>query len=98
MKYAVHKFRSTIGKAHALKHNEHVLLAYSGGLSSGSMVKLMKEGLDFSESKKIKMVFKPTLVHIDGNSNSVASIYKEIRIILSFYTFLRRFNFESFQT
>ncbi|XP_046441689.1 cytoplasmic tRNA 2-thiolation protein 2-B-like isoform X2 [Daphnia pulex] len=65
MKYAVHKFRSTIGKAHALKHNEHVLLAYSGGLSSGSMVKLIKEGLDLSESKKIKMVFKPTLVHID---------------------------------
>ena len=66
MKYAVHKFRSTIGKAHALKHNEHVLLAYSGGLSSGSMVHLVKQGLDSSDTNKMKMVFKPTLLHIDG--------------------------------
>lgn len=31
MKYAVHKFRSTIGKAQSVKPNDKILLAYSGG-------------------------------------------------------------------
>lgn len=66
MKYAVHKFRSTIGKARAIKHNDNVLLAYSGGLSSGSMVHLVKQGLEGSDSLKMKMIFKPTMFHIDG--------------------------------
>lgn len=66
MKYAVHKFRSTIGKARAIKPNEKVLLAYSGGLSSGSMVELVKQGLQDSGPQKMKLVFKPTLFHIDG--------------------------------
>ena len=66
MTYAVHKFRSTIGKARAIQHNECVLLAYSGGLSSGSMVELVKQGLQSTDSLKMKMIFKPTLLHIDG--------------------------------
>lgn len=68
MKYAVHKFRSTIGKARAIKPNENVLLAYSGGLSSGCMVELVKQGLQDSSTQKMKLVFKPTLFHIDGKN------------------------------
>lgn len=75
MKYAVHKFRSTIGKARAVKPNENVLLAYSGGLSSGSMVKLVQQGLQDSGSQKMKMVFKPTLFHIDGNDDFKITIF-----------------------
>lgn len=65
MKYAVHKFRATLGKAHAIKHNDFILLAYSGGLSSGTMIKLFKESLGDME-QKFRMGFTPSLIYIDG--------------------------------
>lgn len=77
MKYAVHKFRSTLGKARALQHNEHVLLAYSGGLSSGSMIHLIKQGLEASDSNKMKLVIKPSLLHID--EGGILNLSKEER-------------------
>lgn len=64
MKYASHKFRSTLGKARAVKPNEMVLLAYSGGLSSGTMVRLVCQGQE--DLAKKKLVFKPALLYIDG--------------------------------
>lgn len=73
MKYAVHKFRATMGKAHAIKHNDMILLAYSGGLSSGTMIKLIQESLGDMEQKS-KMVFKPSVIYIDGNFSLVMSI------------------------
>ena len=67
MKYAIHKFRSTIGKARAIKPRENVLLAYSGGLSSGSMVEMVRKGLhDAGALNKNLLIFKPTLLYIDG--------------------------------
>lgn len=63
MKYASHKFRSTLGKARAVKPNEMVLLAYSGGLSSGTMVRLVCQGQE--DLAKKKLVFKPALLYID---------------------------------
>ena len=65
MKYASHKFRSTLGKARAVKVNEMVLLAYSGGLSSGAMVRLVCQAQDEGLAQK-KLVFKPSLLYIDG--------------------------------
>ena len=59
MKYAIHKFRSTIGKARAVKPNENVLLAYSGGLSSGSMVEMVRKGLhDAGTLNRNLLIFK----------------------------------------
>ena len=69
MKYANHKFRATLGKARAVKPNEAVLVAYSGGLSSGAMVKLIQQGLEEAKgSSQKKLVFKPSLLYIDGKS------------------------------
>jgi cytoplasmic tRNA 2-thiolation protein 2 len=65
MSYAIHKFRSTLGKFRAVRPNELVLLAYSGGLSSGSMVKLVHQGLEEAGAQK-RMVFKPSVLYIDG--------------------------------
>jgi len=65
MKYASHKFRSTLGKAKAVGVNEMVLLAYSGGLSSGAMVQLVCQGQEENRAQK-KLVFKPSLLYIDG--------------------------------
>merc|ERR550534_946841 len=64
MKYASHKFRSTLGKAKAVGVNEMVLLAYSGGLSSGAMVQLVCQGQEENRAQK-KLVFKPSLLYID---------------------------------
>ena len=68
MKYASHKFRATLGKARMVKVNEMVLLAYSGGLASGAMVRLVCQGQEEGQAQK-KLVFKPSLLYIDGQFN-----------------------------
>lgn len=65
MAYACHKFRSTIGKYRAARPKDLILLAYSGGLSSGSMLKLVCDGIEEAGLQK-RMVFKPTVLYIDG--------------------------------
>lgn len=68
LKYAIHKFRSTIGKARMVKPNESVVLAFSGGLSSSCMIQLVKQGLEVSQSHNMRMIFKPILLYIEGTA------------------------------
>lgn len=65
MMYASHKFRSTLGKFKAVRPGEQVLVAYSGGLSSGSMLKFIKQGIEDAGAQK-RLLFKPSVLFIDG--------------------------------
>ena len=61
--YFTHKFRATIGKSRAIKAGEKVLLAFSGGPSSGAMLHLVCEGLSETAVKKLR--FEPGIAFID---------------------------------
>ncbi|KAK3085328.1 hypothetical protein FSP39_001545 [Pinctada imbricata] len=63
MVYVTHKFRAAIGKSKLIRDGENVLVAYSGGQSSGCMLHLIKEGLSERAHKKLR--FKPSLLFID---------------------------------
>ncbi|XP_078384995.1 cytoplasmic tRNA 2-thiolation protein 2-A-like [Oculina patagonica] len=63
MAYFTHKFRATIGKARAIRAGEKVLLAFSGGPSSSSMLHLVCEGLSGTAPKKLR--FEPGVAFID---------------------------------
>ncbi|KAK7113947.1 cytoplasmic tRNA 2-thiolation protein 2-A-like isoform X1 [Littorina saxatilis] len=58
--YAVHKFRSAIGKSKVIVPKEHVLVAYSGGPASSALLHFLQEG-----KKEGKLRFTVTVVHID---------------------------------
>ncbi|XP_044283829.1 cytoplasmic tRNA 2-thiolation protein 2 [Varanus komodoensis] len=61
--YFVHKFRATLGKNRCIYPGEKVLLAYSGGPASSSMVRQVQEGLSREAAKKLR--FKPGIVFVD---------------------------------
>ena len=61
--YFAHKFRATIGKARAIRAEEKVLLAFSGGPSSSAMLHLVCEGLSDTAHKKLR--FEPGIAFID---------------------------------
>jgi len=62
-----HKFRATVAKSQALRHGESVLLAYSGGNSSGAMLALVAEGIRQGTTKKLR--FLPgAIIHVDEST------------------------------
>nr|XP_060644096.1 cytoplasmic tRNA 2-thiolation protein 2 [Anolis sagrei ordinatus] len=61
--YYIHKFRATLGKNRCIYPGEKVLLAFSGGPASSSMVRQVQEGLSQGAAKKLR--FKPGIVYID---------------------------------
>jgi len=61
--YFTHKFRATLGKSKAIRQGEKVLIAFSGGTSSCSMLQLIKEGLSQSAHKKLR--FRPEVAFIN---------------------------------
>ncbi|XP_028411354.1 cytoplasmic tRNA 2-thiolation protein 2-B-like [Dendronephthya gigantea] len=63
LEYAVHKFRATIGKARVIHQGEKVLLAVSGGSSSGAMLDLVIKGLGKAALKKHR--FQPGVIYMD---------------------------------
>ncbi|XP_076449323.1 cytoplasmic tRNA 2-thiolation protein 2-like isoform X2 [Babylonia areolata] len=58
--YAVHKFRSAIGKSRVIIPTDHVLVAYSGGPASSALLHFMQQGMIEG-----KLRFKVSVVHID---------------------------------
>lgn len=60
--YCNHKFRSTIGKAHKVKHGDQILIAYSGGNGSMAMLHMILQGLSDKSRKRIR--FHPSLIFI----------------------------------
>ncbi|XP_006860332.1 PREDICTED: cytoplasmic tRNA 2-thiolation protein 2 [Chrysochloris asiatica] len=61
--YYVHKFRAVLGKNRIIFPGEKVLLAWSGGLSSSSMLWQVLEGLSRSSAKQLR--FMPGVVYVD---------------------------------
>ncbi|KAM6430657.1 cytoplasmic tRNA 2-thiolation protein 2 isoform 2-T3 [Liasis olivaceus] len=61
--YFVHKFRAMLGKNRCIYPGEKVLLAFSGGPTSSSMLQQVQEGLNREAAKKLR--FKPGIIYID---------------------------------
>nr|XP_036849771.1 cytoplasmic tRNA 2-thiolation protein 2 isoform X2 [Manis javanica] len=61
--FYVHKFRAVLGKNRLIFPGEKVLLAWSGGPSSGSMVWQVLEGLSRDSAKRLRFV--PGVVYVD---------------------------------
>ncbi|XP_063169122.1 cytoplasmic tRNA 2-thiolation protein 2 [Candoia aspera] len=61
--YFVHKFRAMLGKNRCIYPGEKVLLAFSGGPTSSSMLRQVQEGLNREAAKKLR--FKPGVIYID---------------------------------
>ncbi|XP_042294315.1 cytoplasmic tRNA 2-thiolation protein 2 [Sceloporus undulatus] len=84
--YFVHKFRATLGKNRCIYPGEKVLLAFSGGPASSSMVRQVQEGLSQEAAKKLR--FKPGIIYIDEGAvcgQSLAAreeVRKQVKAIL----------------
>uniref|UniRef100_A0A8D0GQK7 Cytoplasmic tRNA 2-thiolation protein 2 n=1 Tax=Sphenodon punctatus TaxID=8508 RepID=A0A8D0GQK7_SPHPU len=61
--YFVHKFRAMLGKNRCIYPGEKVLLAFSGGPASSSMVRQVQEGLSRDAAKKLRFV--PGIIYVD---------------------------------
>ncbi|KAK9392635.1 cytoplasmic tRNA 2-thiolation protein 2 [Crotalus adamanteus] len=61
--YFVHKFRAMLGKNRCIYPGEKVLLAFSAGLASSSMLRQVQEGLNREAAKKLR--FRPGIIYID---------------------------------
>ncbi|KAJ6657163.1 hypothetical protein lerEdw1_002752 [Lerista edwardsae] len=61
--YFVHKFRAMLGKNRCIYPGEKVLLAFSGGPASSSMVRQVQEGLSREAAKRLR--FRPGVLFID---------------------------------
>uniref|UniRef100_A0A2K5LZT6 Cytoplasmic tRNA 2-thiolation protein 2 n=1 Tax=Cercocebus atys TaxID=9531 RepID=A0A2K5LZT6_CERAT len=64
--FYVHKFRAMLGKNRLIFPGEKVLLAWSGGPSSSSMVWQVLEGLSQDSAKRLRFV--PGVIFVDGTS------------------------------
>ncbi|XP_006888917.1 PREDICTED: cytoplasmic tRNA 2-thiolation protein 2 [Elephantulus edwardii] len=64
--YYVHKFRAVLGKNRLIFPGEKVLLAWSGGPSSSSMVWQVLEGLSRNSAKQLRFV--PGVVYVDDGA------------------------------
>ncbi|XP_003735400.2 cytoplasmic tRNA 2-thiolation protein 2 isoform X2 [Callithrix jacchus] len=61
--FYIHKFRAMLGKNRLIFPGEKVLLAWSGGPSSSSMVRQVLEGLSQDSAKRLRFV--PGVIFID---------------------------------
>ncbi|KAM6223828.1 cytoplasmic tRNA 2-thiolation protein 2 [Rhynchocyon petersi] len=61
--YYIHKFRAMLGKNRLIFPGERVLLAWSGGPSSSSMVWQVLEGLSRNSAKQLRFV--PGVLYVD---------------------------------
>lgn len=64
--YTTHKFRSEIGKSKLVRDGDKVLVAFSGGQSSSTLLHLIREGLSERAHKKLRFI--PGLVYVDDGS------------------------------
>ncbi|XP_066493274.1 cytoplasmic tRNA 2-thiolation protein 2 isoform X2 [Tiliqua scincoides] len=84
--YFVHKFRAMLGKNRCIYPGEKVLLAFSGGPASSSMVRQVQEGLSREATKRLR--FKPGILFIDEgavcgqNSGQREEIRNQVETIL----------------
>ncbi|KFM58644.1 Cytoplasmic tRNA 2-thiolation protein 2 B, partial [Stegodyphus mimosarum] len=63
--YCNHKFRSTIGKAKMIKHEDRVLIAFSGGRKSTALLNFTRQTLESASLKQIRFI--PGILFIDDS-------------------------------
>ncbi|XP_062965419.1 cytoplasmic tRNA 2-thiolation protein 2 isoform X2 [Cynocephalus volans] len=84
--FYVHKFRAMLGKNRLIFPGEKVLLAWSGGPSSSSMVWQVLEGLSRDSAKRLRFV--PGIIYVDegtacGQSpENRAKTLAEVKLVL----------------
>ena len=61
--YFVHKFRASLGKSRLFLNEERVLLAFSGGINSASLLSMVQRGLCESSHKRLQ--FSIDVIFID---------------------------------
>ncbi|KAI4558992.1 hypothetical protein MJT46_013634 [Ovis ammon polii x Ovis aries] len=82
----VHKFRAMLGKNRLIFPGEKVLLAWSGGPSSSSMVWQVLEGLSRDSAKRLRFV--PGVIYVDEgatcgqSSEDRAKTLAEVKLVL----------------
>ena len=64
--YFVHKFRAALGKSRLFLNEERVLIAYSGGANSASLLSMVERGLRESSHKRLQ--FSADVIFIDEES------------------------------
>ncbi|XP_048371161.1 cytoplasmic tRNA 2-thiolation protein 2 isoform X2 [Sphaerodactylus townsendi] len=84
--YFVHKFRAILGKNRCIFPGEKVLLAFSGGPASSSMVRQVQEGLSQEAAKKLR--FKPGIIFVDEGAvcgqdlEKRGEVHRQVELIL----------------
>ncbi|XP_043840138.1 cytoplasmic tRNA 2-thiolation protein 2 isoform X2 [Dromiciops gliroides] len=90
--YYIHKFRAMLGKNRLIFPGEKVLLAWSGGPSSSSMIWQVQEGLSRESAKRLRFV--PGIIFVDEGAVCGQSLEErkktvaEIQLILQTVGFL----------
>ena len=73
--YFVHKFRAALGKSRLFLNEERVLLAFSGGANSASLLSMVRRGQ--SESTHKRLQFSVDVIFIDEESLFGETCYLE---------------------
>ncbi|KAK2489361.1 hypothetical protein MC885_003242 [Smutsia gigantea] len=89
--FYVHKFRAVLGKNRLIFPGEKVLLAWSGGASSSSMVWQVLEGLSRDSAKRLRFV--PGVVYVDDGAACGQSREDRARTLAEMELILRTVGF-----
>ncbi|XP_066205388.1 cytoplasmic tRNA 2-thiolation protein 2 isoform X1 [Saccopteryx leptura] len=89
--FYVHKFRAVLGKNRLIFPGEKVLLAWSGGPSSSSMVWQVLEGLSRDSAKRLRFV--PGVVYIDEGAACGQSLEDRARTLVEVKQILQTVGF-----
>uniref|UniRef100_A0A8C0NS71 Cytoplasmic tRNA 2-thiolation protein 2 n=2 Tax=Canis lupus familiaris TaxID=9615 RepID=A0A8C0NS71_CANLF len=89
--FYVHKFRAVLGKNRLIFPGEKVLLAWSGGPSSSSMVWQVLEGLSRDSAKRLRFV--PGVVYVDEGAACGQSWENRAKTLAEVKLILRSFGF-----
>ncbi|XP_041505985.1 cytoplasmic tRNA 2-thiolation protein 2 isoform X1 [Microtus oregoni] len=77
--FYVHKFRAMLGKNRLIFPGEKVLLAWSGGPSSSSMVWQVLEGLSQDSAKRLRFV--PGVIYVDEGAACGQSLQDRVKTL-----------------
>ena len=81
-----HKFRSTLGKNKAIKPNDRILVAFSGGQGSLAILKLIRNSLEDENNPK-KINYTPNIFIIDESGIEDSFEFKKVLTLAQMFNF-----------
>ncbi|XP_043190727.1 cytoplasmic tRNA 2-thiolation protein 2-B-like [Amphibalanus amphitrite] len=78
-----HKFRSTLGKSRLLRPDEPALVAFSGGVASSVLARLVSDGASQTDSKRLRL--RPGLLMVDESAVVPEQDVKEMERLAGTY-------------